>query len=242
MVHGSCALSVYVAWAEVHLAFYAQRALPDLAHEFFLGAFLAQPPAGELLFVGSYSAMLPERLAAPLVLCDLNAGMLHAMQRRRPDAQAVLADVRKLPFHERFSCICMPGAVTAHLLDDLALNDALEALSTALLPGGTLYLDAYLPEIVNTDYFSGHASFHVDAESWTRIARIAGFDTQSGLLQVDLQFVDPQGRSVCNDRLIQRCYSAAVLAKACTGHSLRLQDCFADTDKGRLYLALQRDH
>ncbi|HHW76195.1 MAG TPA: class I SAM-dependent methyltransferase [Xanthomonadaceae bacterium] len=232
--------ALYQDLAAVHLAFYGQGVVPGLDVAFFRAALAATAATDRLLLIGSYSAVLPAALAHRLTVCDLNPDMLAEAVQRWPRAGFLQADVRRLPLAARFAAILMPGAVTAHLLTDADVAAATTSLAAALVPGGQLRLDAYLPDIARTPHFNGVARFDVSGDAWTRQATLVDVDPSDGCLQVDLSFVDPAGRVACCERLSQRTFGADALIAALEDHGLRCLERTLSPSTGRLYLGLRR--
>lgn len=110
---------------------------------------LADEAGGPVLELGCGTGrvLVPvARAGVPVVGVDRSAPMLDRARRRIRRARGiraalVRADIRQLPFAERFSLVIAPYGILQSLTRDQDLERALEAIARVTRPGGRLGLD-----------------------------------------------------------------------------------------------------
>lgn len=149
--------STYSTHAEICTKFYDLTVDAALAGGQILRQSGAQ--AGQdALFVGGMFSLADYLIESgvQLMLADYSAEMVEIGQRRFPGASVAQADLRNLPYTDRFDLVFVVGRVFTHMISDADLYCALRSCRRAIRDGGRLYLDNYEDsKILKTRYFNG---------------------------------------------------------------------------------------
>jgi hypothetical protein len=197
--------------------------------------------ASNVLWIGSYFSLAePWASASSWTIADLDGGMLAAGRRALPDAGAVQADIRQLPFDGAFDAVIALGAVTAYLLDDESVERAAASLARSLANAAhaRVLIDAYDAESIHsTSYFDGESRWSSESEQWTRRASVAVLAGGDGLFTASLALSreTAQRSESAQFHFTQRAFSSQRLAQLMTKHGLRLFAGEADRANGRFY-------
>lgn len=196
--------------------------------------------ARQVLWLGSYYSLAKPAAHAEWVIADLSPTMLRIGLDRLGPCLAVEADIRRLPFSQRFDSIVAPGCVTAYLLTEHDLEAAATSLAAALRrhPHARLMLDAYdCDSIFLKDYFQGDRWLRLDGRDWLRRASLERAPGQPGVFDVTLDFIAPGG--IERNRPVhfrQRAFRPEELAAPFLNKGLELLHQVRDSAHGRFYL------
>lgn len=114
--------------------------------------------AGLTLELGCGSGRITARLAAagiPVLGVDRSTAMLQQLRLHWPEgvsrAPLACADIRTLPFSDGFDAVLCPYSLVTSLATEEDLQNTLTGIKVALRDGGTLSIDAFVPQpIVDT--------------------------------------------------------------------------------------------
>ena len=113
------------------------------------------------LFVGSFFLVARElqKLGLDLVVTEYTEEMIQEGRQRLPNTPIECADLRKLPFCEKFDAVFVIGRVFTHMLTPEDSSHALISIHNSLKPGGVTLIDNYEDTKIRlTDYLNGRIS------------------------------------------------------------------------------------
>lgn len=149
--------SAYTDHSDVCARFYQLTVDSCSASRFILER--SSPKKGQkALFVGSMFDIAQALVDHGLVLSivDYSDEMVQLAQKRFPDLEVARADLKNLPFKNKFDIIYVVGRVFTHMITNADLVSAIQGCRRALVPGGYLFFDNYEDsKIMVTNYFNG---------------------------------------------------------------------------------------
>ena len=147
----------YTRNAAICVKFYALTTNTELASNLIWSSCAAKPGL-KTLFVGGMFEIAASLISKGLELTvvDYSDEMVAIGRSRLPAAEVLKADLRALPFNEKFDLVVVAGRVFTHMITDSDLLSALCSCKGALRPGGVMFADNYEDsKIQSTDYFNG---------------------------------------------------------------------------------------
>ena len=159
--------------------------------------------------------------------CDLSPAMVARARERLGDrGEAAVADMRALPWRERFDLVtCLDDAVN-YLLDPGDLTAALRSMRRALVPGGTLVFDVNTMRTYRSTFGS---EFEVDSGSrrfrWSGAPVGARGPAPGGVFSARIEVLDGEGGArPSGGRHTQRHHPRPAVEASCRAAGLRVLD------------------
>jgi SAM-dependent methyltransferase len=163
----------------------------------------AEAPGGPVLELGCGTGRLlvpMARTGVPIIGVDRSAPMLDRARRRIRRARGVRAtlvraDIRQLPFAERFALVIAPYGILQSLTRDRDLVRTLEAVARVTQPGGRLGVDL-VPDLTRWQEYRRRVTLR-GAGRGAAIALVESVrqDRRRGLTIFDEEYVERRGRT-----------------------------------------------
>ena len=150
-------MTTYSTHAAICAKFYDMTVDSQIAGAFVLKESKAKS-GSDVLFVGSMFGIAEYLRDAGLCLtiADFSREMLAVGEQRLPGTAFDCADLRDLPYTDRFDLVIVVGRVFTHMTTDEDLNRALRSCRCALRNSGRLFFDNYEDSKIQlTNYFNG---------------------------------------------------------------------------------------
>ncbi|MDQ3934877.1 MAG: class I SAM-dependent methyltransferase [Actinomycetota bacterium] len=169
-----------------------------------------------------------------IVACDISPAMVaRAREKAAGRAEVVVADLRALPWRDRFDLVTCVDEPMNYLLTQEDLVRAMTCIGRALRPGGLAVLDFNSLAAFRTDFAD---EFTIESQGTTfRWRGEASRHMPPGsLASTTIERLSPGGRPVCIGRHVQRHHSVEAVAKACTEAGIELLETRGETPEAGL--------
>ena len=169
-----------------------------------------------------------------VVGCDISPAMLaHARSKIGARAHCVVADMRSLPFQERFDLVtCIDDSIN-YLLSEADLVAALRGIVRALAPGGLAVFDANSLAAYRTG-FASEAEIDTGGARFRWRGEGDGTLAPGGLAAATIELLVEGGEPVAIGRHVQRHHPPATIRAACAEAGLELLDVRGAAPEGGL--------
>ena len=165
---------------------------------------------------GTGSSFMPLlRRGYRVTACDLSPAMVERARRKLAGrGEVAVADMRSLPWIERFDlATCVDDAIN-YLLFPSDVVDALRSMRTALVPGGLLIFDVNSLATYRTG-FAGEQTLDCDGTSFRWLGEGHSRMPAGEVVAATVEVLGPDGEGTPVGRHVQRHHSIEELETAC---------------------------
>lgn len=164
---------------------------------------------------GTGASFLPMlRRGYEVAACDISPAMVaRAREKLGPRGQALVADMRELPWRERFDLVTCVDDSMNYMLSEADLVAALSSMREALVPGGILVFDTNSLATYRS-VFAGHFTVDAGPNRFLWEGEGSEFMPAGEVAAVSISRITPDGK-VPVGRHVQRHHPVDVLRDSC---------------------------